>query len=741
MTRRAFQTTVPLDAIAAALAASDRVAALTAAIAAWRTCRAKPLATLIDVLSADVSRGRAPIVTDTAYATAWMAVAAAGDPADLDRLVGGVTDGPPKSADDRIRTLIARGPDPRTGRALIRVLAAQPFPAGTMAGFWNDVFRAVPTMIDASARASLTAIARPEKPAEFRARYGRWLTETIDALPPVAKLGAADAARTKTLIARARILAAGPPLPITTATPPTAGRELVTPWQVALERAVAAAAARDWEAALELALDAWAPSRDPILGDLVVLVGELGGRDLPAVETAAWLATEATHRAVDVPRLLAADCETSSEAILRDQRLVRRRPDPRLGRDAALLLGVTDAGRWAARMAVLAQHGALADFADIKQWAGSTVDAHTARHFPTHRPRQRAAAAVVAGMTAAFADIEPLDPAGRAVAMAALDTVRANLPARAAHPEAGFIADILAHPADDAPRLVYADWLTEHGDPWGELIVVQCNLVTKPTDKKLLARHKKLLAQLSTLLAPLPYISRSDLVIERGAIVAFELSSNIPTDRYAALGHPRLGTAERISVADADVQLLALFDANPMPALRTVTDASFTAFSALAMRANPVGIHEIATNVDYTFELPDEDRARVAAGRGLPNLRTLRLSFEVPPPLWLFEGALAARLERVVLLDWKNYDDSAETGWHTVVRAIRERKLPIRIESAEPETASGSYVIDRDGVCVATIDDEPDADFVAALQRVRPVLTGLEFAGAGWSAAYRRLLR
>jgi uncharacterized protein (TIGR02996 family) len=31
--------------------------------------------------------------------------------------------------------------------------------------------------------------------------------------------------------------------------------------------------------------------------------------------------------------------------------------------------------------------------------------------------------------------------------------------------EEGFLADILAHPDDNVPRLVYADWLDEHGDP------------------------------------------------------------------------------------------------------------------------------------------------------------------------------------------------------------------------------------------------------------------------------------
>ncbi|HTU19619.1 MAG TPA: TIGR02996 domain-containing protein [Gemmataceae bacterium] len=39
-----------------------------------------------------------------------------------------------------------------------------------------------------------------------------------------------------------------------------------------------------------------------------------------------------------------------------------------------------------------------------------------------------------------------------------------------------FLHDILTHPDDDAPRLIYADWLDEHNDPRGEFIRVQCAL-------------------------------------------------------------------------------------------------------------------------------------------------------------------------------------------------------------------------------------------------------------------------
>ena len=41
------------------------------------------------------------------------------------------------------------------------------------------------------------------------------------------------------------------------------------------------------------------------------------------------------------------------------------------------------------------------------------------------------------------------------------------------------IDEVLAHPDDDGPRRVYADWLSERGDPRGELIAVQCELAVR----------------------------------------------------------------------------------------------------------------------------------------------------------------------------------------------------------------------------------------------------------------------
>jgi uncharacterized protein (TIGR02996 family) len=62
-----------------------------------------------------------------------------------------------------------------------------------------------------------------------------------------------------------------------------------------------------------------------------------------------------------------------------------------------------------------------------------------------------------------------------------------------------FLQIILENPDDDAPRLIYADWLEERGDPRGEFIRVQCELARLPQRHPgraaLEAREAQLLAE------------------------------------------------------------------------------------------------------------------------------------------------------------------------------------------------------------------------------------------------------
>jgi uncharacterized protein (TIGR02996 family) len=66
----------------------------------------------------------------------------------------------------------------------------------------------------------------------------------------------------------------------------------------------------------------------------------------------------------------------------------------------------------------------------------------------------------------------------------------------ATHEEA-FLEDIVAHPEDDAPRLIYADWLDDHGQPdRAEFIRLQVRQARAGDDPKhALARQDELLAR------------------------------------------------------------------------------------------------------------------------------------------------------------------------------------------------------------------------------------------------------
>src|SRR5262245_39883880 len=64
-------------------------------------------------------------------------------------------------------------------------------------------------------------------------------------------------------------------------------------------------------------------------------------------------------------------------------------------------------------------------------------------------------------------------------------------------PEEAFLQATLDTPDEDAPRLIYADWLEERGDPRGEFIRVQCALARPDLNDagraKLQAREQELL--------------------------------------------------------------------------------------------------------------------------------------------------------------------------------------------------------------------------------------------------------
>jgi uncharacterized protein (TIGR02996 family) len=173
-----------------------------------------------------------------------------------------------------------------------------------------------------------------------------------------------------------------------------------------------------------------------------------------------------------------------------------------------------------------------------------------------------------------------------------------------------FLADICARPDDDAPRLIFADWLDEHGDAAdrarAELIRVQCRLAALPDE------HRER--------PPLEERSRELLALHEAGWRA----------QLPSLPGVRWGDWERGFVGDATVahakafreQADALFAAAPIQGLaflmrvtaRTVAEVMASPYLArltyLSLYNNPIG---------------DAGAAAVAASPRLTNLANLSL--------------------------------------------------------------------------------------------------------------------
>jgi uncharacterized protein (TIGR02996 family) len=95
-------------------------------------------------------------------------------------------------------------------------------------------------------------------------------------------------------------------------------------------------------------------------------------------------------------------------------------------------------------------------------------------------------------------------------------------PARPTSDDEAFRNAVLAAPDDDAPRLVYADWLEERGDPRGEFIRLDLELARRgaddPAPRDLTDRRRQLLAaHAADWLAKLPAFSGVQYIEAAGA--------------------------------------------------------------------------------------------------------------------------------------------------------------------------------------------------------------------------------
>jgi uncharacterized protein (TIGR02996 family) len=227
-------------------------------------------------------------------------------------------------------------------------------------------------------------------------------------------------------------------------------------------------------------------------------------------------------------------------------------------------------------------------------------------------------------------------------------------------PDDAFLADIVANPDDDAPRLVYADWLDDHGQPDRAAFVrVQIELARLRPDTRredLEARERELLERhegewvgrirdwvagwsfrrgmLSIKIKALPLLAISakageDDWFRRGMVLAMHVLDAAPhIDRLAQSPHlARLSSLSLAGNGIGDVHVKALA-ASPHLARLTALDLShnFIGGGGVLALSTSSQLADLTT-LDLSYnDVDDADVLTLAGSLGLPNLRVLDVS-------------------------------------------------------------------------------------------------------------------
>jgi uncharacterized protein (TIGR02996 family) len=172
---------------------------------------------------------------------------------------------------------------------------------------------------------------------------------------------------------------------------------------------------------------------------------------------------------------------------------------------------------------------------------------------------------------------------------------------------------IASAPDDDAHRLVYADLLSERGDPRGEFIALQLQREGTPEQKE---RERALLRDHSEeWLGPLARVIES-CTFERGFLHACTVRFGSAHEMEEAAPSPLWATVERLA---GQVQFAGM---GAFRALRTLGPASFEDLEKLWRHAALPSITEVMTEV---HALTPDDARFLGDARPFPRLKNLGL--------------------------------------------------------------------------------------------------------------------
>jgi uncharacterized protein (TIGR02996 family) len=275
--------------------------------------------------------------------------------------------------------------------------------------------------------------------------------------------------------------------------------------------------------------------------------------------------------------------------------------------------------------------------------------------------------------------------------------------------EEAFLQDILEHPEDDTPRLIYADWLDDHGDPGrAEFIRVQIELTRlgedDPRRPELSDREEQLLTEHENRWGePLKSLGAGSVRFRRGLIDFVELNATTLAEQAEAIF--AAAPIRQVSLEEADGDAIErLAQLSPFARLQTLIVKSrrrVEARGAIALANSPhlanlsslwliqtaIGIEgvqaltaseHLRTLTELSLhcnDLQDDSAFALAASPFLGQLTTLDLgwnSLESAGACALLASPFCARLESL------NLDDNGNLGpdvAHALATATHLRRL------------------------------------------------------------------
>lgn len=261
-----------------------------------------------------------------------------------------------------------------------------------------------------------------------------------------------------------------------------------------LERAAALAQDGKLAEALTPLVDAWSACPAEALREVVLAVEDALGSSPFAGDTGDWVdAAKTAKPGTRGPLLASVKGPKLADSVKRLEVAKAWAMDPRTSRAVEALLAEVP---WSSDSSKPAWNAAFA----VVAASGDPRFVQLAATLPgTWKVREGIKGWLERAFAKAIAKVPKDAPTLSAADAKHLEAVRAALakapkPKKAAagsRDEAALLAAVYASPADDAPRLVYADALQEKGDPRGELIALQCAGAEEKKAKALVKAHGK----------------------------------------------------------------------------------------------------------------------------------------------------------------------------------------------------------------------------------------------------------